>query len=112
MADLIQFPRGFGEEDIVAWGTTSLVCLDAASQTVIKPPHDDDNRCRAQVEKAIYERFDQRGGHSGLLRYHGLYDSGICLEFALNLAVSSFLKKHSEINDVHNNTQGIEVGPS
>ncbi|KAF1354275.1 kinase-like protein [Lizonia empirigonia] len=97
MADLIQFPRGFGQQDIVAWGTTGLVCLDAASQTVIKTPHDDDNSCRVQVEKKIYERFDQRGGHSGLLRYYGPYDSGIRLELAPNWNLSSFLRKHPEV---------------
>ncbi|ENH99042.1 hypothetical protein COCC4DRAFT_208798 [Bipolaris maydis ATCC 48331] len=97
MADLIQFPRGFGQQDIIGWGTTGLVCLDAADKTVIKTPHDDENRRRVQVEQAIYERFDQRGGHSGLLRYHGPYDSGIRLEFAPNWNLSSFLRKHPEI---------------
>ncbi|KAF2469209.1 uncharacterized protein BDR25DRAFT_315650 [Lindgomyces ingoldianus] len=49
------------------------MCLDAASQTVIKTPHDDDKCRRVQVERTIYERFEQRGGHRGLLRYHGPY---------------------------------------
>jgi serine/threonine protein kinase len=97
MADLYQFPKEFGQQDIVAWCTTGLVCLDAASKTVIKTPHDDDNCHRVQVEKTIYERFDQRGGHSGLLRYHGPYDSGIRLELAPNWNLSSFLRKHPEI---------------
>lgn len=34
---LIEYPTGFGSKDIVAWGNTGMVCLDAASQTVIKP---------------------------------------------------------------------------
>ncbi|KAF2463845.1 spindle assembly checkpoint kinase [Lindgomyces ingoldianus] len=92
MADLIQFPRGFGEQDIAAWGTTGLVCLDAASQTVIKTPHNNGNCRRVQVEKTIYERFDQRGGHN----------SGIRLELAPNWNLSSFLRRHPEI--------GIEQG--
>ncbi|KAH9875434.1 hypothetical protein J1614_004926 [Plenodomus biglobosus] len=49
MADLNQFPMGYGEQDIVTWGTTGLVCLDAASQTVIKAPHDDDNSRRTTL---------------------------------------------------------------
>jgi len=62
MADLIQFPRGFEEKDIVAWGSTGLVCLDAVSQTVIKTPHDNDSCSRVQVEKTIYERFTSEAG--------------------------------------------------
>ncbi|KAF1918253.1 kinase-like domain-containing protein [Ampelomyces quisqualis] len=70
MADLIQFPMGFGQQDIVARGTTGL--------------------------KTIYERFDQRGGHPGLLRYYGPYDSGIRLELVPNWNLSSFLRKRPE----------------
>ena len=71
MGDEIQYTQGLGLKNIVAWGTTGLVCLDAASQTVIKIPHDENELPRASVEKPIYERFNQRGGHDGLLRYHG-----------------------------------------
>ncbi|OAL56832.1 kinase-like protein [Pyrenochaeta sp. DS3sAY3a] len=71
MSDLIQFPKGFGQQDIVAWGTTGLGTM-------------------------IYERFEQRGGHRGLLRYHGTYESGIRLELAPRWNLSSFLRKHPE----------------
>jgi hypothetical protein len=97
MTDLIRYPNGFGQKDIVAWGTTGLVCLDAASQTVVKTAHDDDNLCRVEVERLIYERFQQYGGHSGLLRYHGPYDLGIRLEYAPNWRLSTFLRKHPEV---------------
>ncbi|KAE8822478.1 hypothetical protein PTNB85_10364 [Pyrenophora teres f. teres] len=82
---------------MVAWGTTGLVCLDAAAQTVIKIPHDDDNSCKVQVEKSIYKRFDQQGAHARVLRYYGPYKSGIRLELAPNWNLSSYLRKHPEI---------------
>ncbi|KAI1667293.1 spindle assembly checkpoint kinase [Pyrenophora tritici-repentis] len=97
MDDLIQFPTGFGQEHIVAWGTTGLVFLDAATQTVIETPHDDDNSCRVQVEKSIYKRFDQRGGHAGVLRCHGPCELGIRLELAPNWNLSSYIRKHPEV---------------
>ncbi|KAF2276159.1 uncharacterized protein EI97DRAFT_450493 [Westerdykella ornata] len=54
--------------------------LDSASQTAIKTAHDEDNERMIAVEKAIHERFQQRGGHDGLLKYHGPYDFGIRLD--------------------------------
>jgi serine/threonine protein kinase len=95
----IQYPSGFSREDIVSWGNSGIVCLDAASKTVIKSPHsdDDESKLRIEVEQRIYERFYQNGGHNGLLRYHGQYESGIRLEYAPNWDLLQFLQKHQEI---------------
>jgi serine/threonine protein kinase len=73
------------------------VCLDAASQTAIKTSYNDDNRRGIEVEKQIYERFEQQGGHYGILQYHSPYDSGIHLELAPNWSLSLYLGKHPEI---------------
>lgn len=98
MTDSIQYPTGFGLKDIVSWGTTAMVCLDAASQTVIKTAHDNDKMDRVAVEKRIYERFQQYGEHSGLLRYYGPYESGIRLEYAPKWNLSTFLRKHPKVD--------------
>lgn len=94
----IQWPTGLSSKDIVAWGNSGLVCLDAASNTVIKfarghelcKPH-------VEVERRIYERFQQNGGHGGVLQYYGPYESGIRLEYAPNLDLLYFLNKQQEI---------------
>ncbi|ORX96122.1 kinase-like domain-containing protein [Clohesyomyces aquaticus] len=99
MADCIRYATGFGSNDIVGWGTTGMVCLDKASQTVIKTAHDQDTEDRIAVEKAIYERFKQRGGHHGLLKYYGQYDSGICLKYAPKWNLSGYLSKHPKVDD-------------
>ncbi|KAF2249701.1 kinase-like protein [Trematosphaeria pertusa] len=98
MAYCIRYATGFDSNDIVGWGTTGMVCLDKASQTVIKTAHDQDTEDRIAVEKAIYERFKQRGGHHGLLKYYGQYDSGIRLEYAPKWNLSSYLNKHPEVD--------------
>lgn len=74
-----------------------MVCLDAASNTVVKSAHGDDTKHSIEVERRIYERFQQNGRHSGLLRYYGPYESGIRLEYAPKWNLSNFLRKHQEI---------------
>ncbi|KAL2260597.1 hypothetical protein VTK26DRAFT_5346 [Humicola hyalothermophila] len=83
--DEIRYPSGFGLSDVVGWGTTGMVVLDKSSNTVVKTPFDHSNEeclLRMQREREVYERFKQRGGHAGLLSYHGVYESGIRLEYA------------------------------
>ncbi|KAF2761482.1 kinase-like protein [Pseudovirgaria hyperparasitica] len=95
----IEYPTGFGSEDIVAWGNTGMVCLDAASQTVIKTPHDETHANSLQVERRIYERFQERGNHDGLLRYHGPFDKfGIRLEYAPEFNLGLTLSKRTDID--------------
>ncbi|KAK0706283.1 hypothetical protein B0T26DRAFT_789088 [Lasiosphaeria miniovina] len=76
MSDDVQYPTGFCLRDLVSWGTTSLVVLDNAFDIVIKAP------LRSRQPRSVYERFAQRGGHAGLLVYHGVFESGIRLEYA------------------------------
>ncbi|AEO62452.1 uncharacterized protein THITE_2039513 [Thermothielavioides terrestris NRRL 8126] len=83
--DEIQYPSGFGLGDVVGWGTTGMVVLDKSSNTVVKVPFDHNNEeciLRMQRERDVYERFTQCGGHEGLLSYHGVFESGIRLEYA------------------------------
>ncbi|KAI1002882.1 hypothetical protein K3495_g5323 [Podosphaera aphanis] len=98
MTDNIYFPTGFRPGDIVSWGNSGLVCLDRASQTVVKFPHGEENKDEIAVEQKIYERLHKHGGYEGLLRYHGPYETGIRLEFACNGDLRSFLKKRA--NDI------------
>jgi serine/threonine protein kinase len=95
--DEIQFPSGFGLQDVVGWGTTGLVVLDESSQTIIKTPLDSFAQESIRLiskERQIYERLANRGGHKGILSYHGPFESGIRLEYAPNHALQSFNKKH------------------
>ncbi|KJZ73195.1 hypothetical protein HIM_07392 [Hirsutella minnesotensis 3608] len=93
--DEIQYPPGFGLEHVIAWGSTGLVVLDAASQTVIKTPFDEQFLPHLQREGHIYERFAAHGGHRGLLKYHGPYpENGIRLEYAPNHDLQSFVQEH------------------
>jgi hypothetical protein len=90
----MNIPAGFSVKDIVAWGTSSLVFLDSASNTVIKVPHSAEDEAAIKVEIDIYERFTQQGGHDGLLRYSGRFGDGIRLEFARNQGLLSYLQEH------------------
>lgn len=50
------------------------------------------------MEIKIYERFEQYGGHAGLLRYLGPYESGLRLELASNYGLRKHLQdRGSEI---------------
>ncbi|KAL6155012.1 hypothetical protein ACJQWK_01245 [Exserohilum turcicum] len=94
----IEYPTGFGLKDIVAYGNTGMVCLDAASQTIIKTPHDETYADSLKVERRIYERFEERGGHNGLLRYYGPFDRfGIRLEYAPGFDLRSTLSERMDI---------------
>jgi len=60
---------------------TSMLYLNSSSSTVVKHPHQVEEEPAIQVEKRIYQRFQQHGGHEGLLRFHGTVESGIRLEY-------------------------------
>ena len=100
MLDEINYPTGFGLKDIVSWGNSGLVCLDKYSQTIVKSPHAEENTDFIAIEKRIYERFGEHGGHQGVLSYYGSYESGIRLEYAPNHDLQSFLKKRTNNIDV------------
>ncbi|EJP69068.1 spindle assembly checkpoint kinase [Beauveria bassiana ARSEF 2860] len=94
----IQYPPGFGLKDVVAWGSTGLVVLDSASQTVIKTPFSPENEILIRREQEIYERLAKRGKHPGTLSYFGeVNGGGIRLEFAPKLDLHSFLR-HQSVN--------------
>ncbi|RSL96429.1 hypothetical protein CDV31_013465 [Fusarium ambrosium] len=92
-ADDIQYPSGFGLQDVVGWGTTGLVVLDKPTSTVVKAPLDDENEPLIAREKQVYERFAEKGGHKGLLGYFGTFESGIRLQHASNYHLRSTNKK-------------------
>jgi hypothetical protein len=77
MSDEINYPTGFSLKDIVSWGSSGMICLDEPSRTIVKSPHGEENKDDLAIEKRIYERFSEHGGHEGLLHYHGPYELGI-----------------------------------
>jgi serine/threonine protein kinase len=100
-SDDIQYLRGFGLKDVVAWGSTGLVVLDAATRTVIKTPFDEDNQPSIERERQIYVRLASRGAHPGILSYHGVFEgNGIRLEYASNHDLQSFIEGQSTSNDL------------
>jgi hypothetical protein len=102
MSDEIYYPTGFSLKDIVSWGNTGMVCLDASSQTVVKSPHGEEDEEAIAIERRIYERISKQGGHKGLLRYHGRYESGIRLEFVCNNTLRSFVGKPTKDINIKN----------
>lgn len=71
-----------------------MVYLDSSSKTVVKYPHQPEDEPALDVERQIYERFEQHGGHEGLLKYYGTYESGIRLEYASNNALRYYMQTH------------------
>jgi serine/threonine protein kinase len=91
----IHFPAGFGIEDLVSFGQVGLVFLDKESNTVIKLPfsyRDPDHHLSVQREQAVYERLARKGGHEGVLAYHGSSGMGIRLEYAPNQLLRGMLE--------------------
>jgi len=44
-----------------------MVCLDESSQTVVKSPHGEEDEKAIAIERRIYERISEHGGHKGLV---------------------------------------------
>lgn len=68
-----------------------MALLDRSSHTIVKSPHEEKNKAAIVIERRIYERFGENGGHMGLLQYYGPYESGIRLEYACNNTLRSFV---------------------
>jgi len=71
-----------------------MVYLDLPSNTVVKYPHRKEEEPAIEVERRIYERFQQHGGHEGLLHYHGTFESGIRLEYANKNGLRQYIQTH------------------
>ncbi|KAI9763230.1 MAG: hypothetical protein M1839_006574 [Geoglossum umbratile] len=91
MSDKIHYPTGFCFKDIISWGNWGMALLDRSSHTVVKSPHEEKNEAAIVIERRIYERLGENGGHMGLLQYYGPYESGIRLEYACNNTLRSFV---------------------
>jgi hypothetical protein len=63
--DDIQYPSGFGLNDVVGWGTTCLVVLDKSSNTIIKTPLDQENIPFMSREQQIYPAVNRKRGPQG-----------------------------------------------
>lgn len=90
----IRFPTGFNIKNYLSSGITSMVYLDSSSNTVIKYPHQVEEEPAIEVERQIYERFQQHGGHEGLLKFHGKFESGIRLEYARTNGLRHYIQTH------------------
>ncbi|KAI9846490.1 MAG: hypothetical protein M1837_003910 [Sclerophora amabilis] len=71
-----------------------MVYLDSSSNTVIKYPHHQEEEPAIEVERRIYERFQQHGGHEGLLKYYGTFESGTRLEYASKHGLRQYIQFH------------------
>ena len=79
-----------------------MVCLDESSQTVVKSPYREENEEAIVIERRIYKRISEHGGHKGLLHYHSPYESGIRLEFVCNNTLRSFIGKPTKDINIKN----------
>ncbi|KAF2757102.1 kinase-like protein [Pseudovirgaria hyperparasitica] len=87
----IQWPRGLGGGDLVGAGTTAIVArLDA----VIKfcQPWDSHFLDR---EKLVYERLGH--DHQGIVRYFGVLDNAIVLQFARETSIRQYIGRQTRI---------------
>lgn len=71
-----------------------MVYLDSSSNTVVKFPHQVEEEPAIEVERQIYERLEQHGGHEGLLKYYGTFESGIRLEYASKHGIRKYMQNH------------------
>ncbi|KAK4147640.1 kinase-like protein [Dichotomopilus funicola] len=84
--DEIKYPVGSSLKDLVSYGISGLVVLDKASQTVIKTPLSDDCEDALARERDIYARLTERGGHPGILRYHGTITTKLHQRWTMQIA--------------------------
>ncbi|KAF2245247.1 kinase-like protein [Trematosphaeria pertusa] len=99
----IRLPTGLKMEDCLGGGLTGMAYLDETSETfktVIKFPHEGDEPAM-DIERQIYERFQQHGGHEGLLRYYGTFELGIRLGYTSERNLRQYLKIHDKIDAKH-----------
>lgn len=94
MENRIRYPAGLSWDDIIAHGTTGMICLDKASNTVIKSLLNESDKPYIDVEKRIYERIEDHGGHRNIVGYKGSRDNGICLEFVPTFHFEGHLNTH------------------
>jgi serine/threonine protein kinase len=90
----IRLPTRFNMTNYLSSGLTSMVYLDSSSNTVVKYPHQVEEEPAVDVERRIYERFHQHGGHEGLLKFHGTFESGIQLEYASKNGLREYMQAH------------------
>ncbi|KAH8707024.1 kinase-like domain-containing protein [Phaeosphaeriaceae sp. PMI808] len=88
----IKWPTGCNQQNLVGWGNFGIVCYDSSTDTVVKFPNLEEHGEHIQVERAIYERFEEYGSHLGLLQYFGAFESGLRLEFASNYGLRKYIQ--------------------
>jgi serine/threonine protein kinase len=91
MVEMLKYPPGISQKDVISSGTSGRVALLSDGQTVIKFPWglgDDDDVARCKMEGRIYEVFHESGhpGRSCIVGYRGKSrcGSGILLEYLPN----------------------------
>lgn len=71
-----------------------MLYLDSSSNTVVKYPHQEEEEPVVEVERQIYERFQQHSGHEGPLKCHSTFESSIRLEYASNNRLRQYIQAH------------------
>lgn len=92
-ASFPQYPTGFGQQDVVCYGTTGRIVLDRRTQTVVKWPVDARSWRGILQEKRVYERLQELGSHPWLLKYYGGVEAyGLRLEYAAMTDLRSHIR--------------------
>lgn len=71
-----------------------MVYLDSSFDTVIKYPYQKEEEAAIEVERKIYERFQQHGEHEGLLYHHSTFESGIRLKYISKNRLRQYIKSY------------------
>jgi hypothetical protein len=66
--NMIHYPTGYSRDDIFSWGSIGMVVSKPGSHFVVKWPHGKSEQRLIDVERRIYERFEQHHSHEGVLR--------------------------------------------
>lgn len=86
----IQWPLGFGMRDLVGAGITGMVVrLDA----VIKFANTTESHV-LERERLIYQRLVN--GHTGIVRYYGVLDYALVLQYASHGSIRQYLAEHEQ----------------
>ncbi|KAK4238593.1 kinase-like domain-containing protein, partial [Achaetomium macrosporum] len=93
--DQLHFPPGFGFKDCIGDGNSGIIPLDKDTLTVIKIPSGEEHSEEINIERRIYERFVERGGHKAIPIYHGASEHGIRLGHVHHGNVRSYLDENA-----------------
>lgn len=87
-----------------------MISLDHSTQTVVKTPHGVENESEIAVERRIYERLQERGGHPAILKYHDLLNAVFASSLRLVVIFGPISNLHSPAT-TNKNFAGVNRSP-